>query len=91
MSNLSIITIILNIALIGLFFVEMGNLRKSLKRKKKTILHLLGSIATGMSSYLLVCVSLGAEISNVNLIKGVVILAIIMYFVLVLESLFVEK
>lgn len=91
MSNLSIITIILDIALIGLFFVELGNLKKSLKRKKYRILHLLGSITTGMASYLLLCVSFGSEIANVNLVKGVVILAVIMYFILVLESLFVEK
>lgn len=90
---MSIITIILNIALVGLFLHELITLKTTISKKNKTgiIVHLFGTVTTAAVAYIVACLSFSVGIDNVKMIKAVVVCAFIAFFFLGLDSLFMEK
>ena len=89
---MSIVTIILNIALVILFLQELLNLKKSIPKKNVSIIvHLFGTGVTAAVAYIIVSLSFKAKIENEKMIKVVVICAFIAFIFLGLDSLFMEN
>lgn len=90
---MSIITIILNIALVALFLRELIVLKKVIAKKSTSsiIVHLFGTGVTGAVAYIIACLSFNVKIDNEKMIKVVFICAFIAFFFLGLDSLFMEK
>ena len=89
---MSIVTIILNIALVILFLRELINLKKSISRKNGSIIvHLFGTGVTAAVAYIMISLSFKVKMENEKIIKAVVICAFIAFIFLGLDSLFMEK
>lgn len=90
---MSIVTIILNIALVILFLRELITLKKSISKKNgcSIVVHLFGTIVTAAVAYIMVSLSFKVKMENEKMIKAVVICAFIAFIFLGLDSLFMEK
>lgn len=90
---MSIVTIILNIALVVLFLQELVTLKKSICKKngRGIIVHLFGTGVTAAVAYIIVSLSFKVKIENEKMVKVVVICAFIAFIFLGLDSLFMEK
>ena len=67
---MSIVTVILNIALVILFLQELLNLKKSIPKKNVSIIvHLFGTGVTAAVAYIMVSLSFKAKIENEKMIN----------------------